>query len=379
MNQTLATTDKNFVPDLASYDYFVLFFSAGKDSTSAYLRLLELGVPPSRIEIHHHEVDGEDETFFDWNYTRSYIEAFGREFNSPVYFSGKQGGFKRELLRKNQKTAGVYYDTPDGDRVYKGGDNGHPRTRLRFPQQSGDLQIRWCSSSLKIEVGKALIRGQERFKKARTLVITGERASESPKRSTYTPFKPHCSDTARRFPKGKTQRHVDHWHAVFYWSLEDIWNIIERWGVVPPPSYFLGFGRKSCLACIFGGNNQWASLYVLTPELVLEVASLERQFHSTISNEVVWVFPRKLRPQLFLWLRKALPNRDDLQAYLYLALQIERRRLTALERAMVGTPYPMNEEDIDRALSTTWSGPIRIDPKDWILPLGATGDQSGPS
>ena len=45
-------------PDLKSYDRIVVAFSGGKDSVACLLTLLEGGVPPERIDVYHHDVDG---------------------------------------------------------------------------------------------------------------------------------------------------------------------------------------------------------------------------------------------------------------------------------------------------------------------------------
>jgi hypothetical protein len=37
------------------YDHVVVAFSGGKDSTAAFLHLLECNIPKSRIELWHHE------------------------------------------------------------------------------------------------------------------------------------------------------------------------------------------------------------------------------------------------------------------------------------------------------------------------------------
>ena len=52
-------------PVLGDYDRILVAFSGGKDSLACLLLLLEAGVPPSRIELHHHDVDG-DQPFIDW-------------------------------------------------------------------------------------------------------------------------------------------------------------------------------------------------------------------------------------------------------------------------------------------------------------------------
>jgi len=40
---------------LEEYDHIIVLFSGGKDSAAAYFRLLEMGVPKSKIELWHHD------------------------------------------------------------------------------------------------------------------------------------------------------------------------------------------------------------------------------------------------------------------------------------------------------------------------------------
>jgi len=40
------------------YDKILVAFSGGKDSIACVLHLLDLGIPRSSIELHHHLVDG---------------------------------------------------------------------------------------------------------------------------------------------------------------------------------------------------------------------------------------------------------------------------------------------------------------------------------
>ena len=47
-----------FLPELLpleDYDLIIILFSGGKDSTAAYYKLRELGVPKSKIELWHHD------------------------------------------------------------------------------------------------------------------------------------------------------------------------------------------------------------------------------------------------------------------------------------------------------------------------------------
>ncbi|MCG7353738.1 adenine nucleotide alpha hydrolase family protein [Roseomonas mucosa] len=92
---------------------------------------------------------------------------------------------------------------------------GPRSTRLLFPQTSADLSVRWCSAALRIGVMDTLIRAQDRFLGSRTLVVTGERAEESPARALYAPSERHRTDTR---DGTRRQRHVDHWRPVHGWS-----------------------------------------------------------------------------------------------------------------------------------------------------------------
>ncbi len=79
-------------PDLQSYDLVLVATSGGKDSLAAMLALLEAGVPPSRMELHHHEVDGRGPAFMDWPSTAGYCAAVAAAFGIPIYYSWREGG-----------------------------------------------------------------------------------------------------------------------------------------------------------------------------------------------------------------------------------------------------------------------------------------------
>lgn len=323
--------------DLHSYDYYLVAFSGGKDSVAAVLDLKERGVAMEKVELWHHEVDGrEGSRLMDWPCTPAYCRAFAEALRLPFYTSWRTGGFEREMLRENALTAPVQFETPDGRFVQVGGERGNLGTRLRFPQLSADLNTRWCSAYLKIDVMAAAIRNQERFRGRRTLVISGERAQESPCRACYASFENHRADRRR---SEKLSRHVDHYRPVHGWSEVEVWAALERHRINPHPAYRLGWGRVSCAACIFGGPDQWASLRAVNPAQFSQVVDYERQFGCTIRRG---------------------------------------EALTAV--ADRGQPYAsLSKEDITAALAEEWREPIFLPPEQmWKLPAGALSDSPGP-
>lgn len=323
--------------DLHGYDHYLVAFSGGKDSVAAVLDLKEHGVAMEKVELWHHEVDGrEGSRLMDWPCTPAYCRAFAEAFQLSFYASWRTGGFEREMLRENTQTAPVKFEKPGGKVVQVGGERGKAGTRLRFPQVSADLRVRWCSAYLKIDVMATAIRNQERFQGKRTLVISGERAEESPCRAHYATFEPHRADRRR---SEKLSRHIDHHRPVHGWSEAEVWSLLERHRVNPHPAYRLGWGRVSCAACIFGGSDQWASLRAVNPVQFSQVAEYERRFGWTIKRG---------------------------------------ESLTAV--ADRGQPYPsLSQEAVAAALAEEWREPIILPPGQvWKLPAGAFGDSLGP-
>ena len=209
-------------PDFVIYDRFIVTLSGGKDSLSCLLYLIELGIPLSKIELWHHLVDGrEGSNLMDWRCTESYCKALADAFHLPIYFSWLEGGFEREMLRNDQRKAPTWFETPEG--LYSaGGNSAKLGTRLKFPQLSASLSVRWCSAYLKIDVCSIALNNQERFKGKRTLILSGERAEESANRAKYPEFEPDRSHSA--------DRHIDRWRPVLHWSSDRVWGIIKNIG-----------------------------------------------------------------------------------------------------------------------------------------------------
>ena len=347
--------------DIHSYHKYIIAFSGGKDSTAIFLHLLDMGVDRSKIELWHHEIDGreEEKNFMDWPITTSYCKAFADAFGVPIYFSWKRGGFKGEMLRENSRTAPAHFEDEDGNIHTVGGEGGKISTRRRYPQISGDLSVRWCSSSLKIDIFSSAICNQKRFNNSRTLVLSGERGEESPARSKYNTFEVDRADNRKKdsytlvtkmvsskgksyeiqrlVEPGKDDRLVDRWRPIRDWSEKQVWEIIERYRIRTHPAYEIGFSRVSCLFCIFGNKDQFFSAYQISPQQGEEIIKYEKEFGCTIKrNESVTDLIRK------------------------------------------GNPYPglSNSELVEIARGKTYTLPIFIDT--WTLPAGAFGKGCGP-
>jgi hypothetical protein len=235
------------------YDHVVVAFSGGKDSTAAFLHLLDRNVPKDRIELWHHDIDGrEGSHLMDWPSTPAYCGAFARAFDVPLYFSWRIGGFEREMLRDSTPTAPIHWENPDGSPGQAGG-KGPPGTRLKFPQVSVDLCLRWCSPYLKIDVGSIAVRNQPRFLGKKTLFISGERAEESPCRARYKEFELDRTNSDRRT--------VHRWRPIHSWREQQVWRrtLIKQ---PIPRSHFTAARATSRISLCFAPRNIFITLQI---------------------------------------------------------------------------------------------------------------------
>lgn len=276
-NQLVA--ERKLLP-LEQYDYIIVGYSGGKDCTAAVVHLLDMGVKPEKIELWHQHVDGVGgESFMDWPCTENYVKAAGEALGIKVKFQWKDGGFLGEMLRNNEKTKGMWYEDEHGEAHYCApGATSKNSTRLKFPQVSADLSVRYCSAYLKIDICKRAINNDPRFDNANVLLITGERREESAARSKYDEVVVH--------PSTSKNRRVDQWRSVIDWEEEQVWDAMRRMNIQPHPAYRLGFSRVSCMACIFGGKDQWATVRYLDNLRFDRIAGYEKQFGVTIKKEL---------------------------------------------------------------------------------------------
>ena len=282
----MAITRPNELLPLKSYDHIIISYSGGKDSLSMILAISELlesqGVDRNRIELWHQAVDGRPngDRLMDWPCTESYCRATATALGFPIRFQWKDGGFLGELLRDNAPTSGVYYEAVDGDTRFLPPQGRKLATRRKFPAKSADLQTRWCSGYLKIDVARRAINNDRRFEHANILFLTGERRQESAARSKYKECEATLKATSNR------HRRTDQWRLVIDWHEEQVWDIIRRHRIVPHPAYRLGWGRVSCMACIFGQADQWASVKQIDPKAFERLASYEKTLGHTIDNKL---------------------------------------------------------------------------------------------
>jgi 3'-phosphoadenosine 5'-phosphosulfate sulfotransferase (PAPS reductase)/FAD synthetase len=218
-----------------------------------------------------------------------------------------------------------------------GGERSPPNTRMRFPQVTASLQQRWCSSSIKIEVGDRYLCNNPRFADGqKRLVVTGERAEESSARATYAVFEPNRKDNRSGT---RVKRWLDHWRPVHAWSEQEVWAIIERHRVAPHPVYHLGLSRASCAFCIFGGAGQWSTLREIDRPRFEVIAGYEKTFGVTI-----------------------------------------HRSKTVVDQANAAEPLVKAGSAEARAvLAAEWVGPMILPTGEWTLPRGAFGKSGGPT
>lgn len=328
---------------LEEYDMIVVLFSGGKDSAAAFWKLIELGVPKSKIELWHHDIDGGNpDRTMDWPVTQAYVKAFADWVGCKLRVSWRVNGFFGELYRvgasypveyehngkiktcqltKNQKLSEELREqilkgsaTEDELKQY-----GY---RFKFPAKSGSLARRWCSAYLKIDVASSVLRnleelrglGSERHKfpaksgahqgrwcsgalkaqvqsavtsdmeetkqNAKILIVSGERRGESAGRAKYNEMGIHRTNAT-----AKAHRLVHQWRAVIDCSERDVWEILKRHGTTPHPCYTAGWNRCSCMMCIFSMPKHWSGIRELFPEQYEAMKQDEERLGFTIDNK----------------------------------------------------------------------------------------------
>lgn len=160
---------------LEEYDKIIVLFSGGKDSTAAYYRLIEMGVPKEKIEFWHHDIDGgHPSRRMDWPCTVNYVKAFSKATGTSLRLSWRQNGFWGEVYRIGASWPVQYTDKGKirtcrlskiqerskelREKILESEELKKYGFRMKFPAKSADLNVRWCSAYLKIMVGDTVLR-----------------------------------------------------------------------------------------------------------------------------------------------------------------------------------------------------------------------------
>lgn len=293
---------------LEMYDLVIVLISGGKDSIACYYKLLELGVPKSKIEFWHHDIDGgHPSRTMDWRCTANYIRSFAEAEQIPLRVSWRKNGFFGELYRIGASELIEYVDPETGE-IYqcppskkymecqklkvaaisemenKLAEFGY---RMKFPMKSGDLSRRWCSAYLKIMIADTVLRNMNsvaaNLTKTRMdiklLIVSGERRGESVGRSKYNEIEIHRTNAV-----SKHHRTVHQWRPVIDYSEKDIWEVLKRHKVNPHPCYRAGWNRCSCAMCIFSTPQLFAGIRELYPKEYALLCQDEKVLGFTLDN-----------------------------------------------------------------------------------------------
>ena len=293
---------------LEMYDLVIVLISGGKDSIVCYYKLLELGVPKSKIEFWHHDVDGgHPSRTMDWRCTANYIRSFAEAEQIPLRVSWRKNGFFGELYRigaseliewVDPETGEIYQCPPSkkymecqklkvaaiSEMENKLAEFGY---RMKFPMKSGDLSRRWCSAYLKIMVADTVLRNMNSVaanltktrKNIKLLIVSGERRGESVGRSKYNEIEIHRTNAV-----SKHHRTVHQWRPVIDYSERDIWEVRKRHKVNPHPCYRAGWNRCSCAMCIFSTPRLFAGIRELYPKEYALLCQDEKVLGFTLDN-----------------------------------------------------------------------------------------------
>jgi len=113
---------------------------------------------------------------------------------------------------------------------------------------------------------------------------TGMRAEESPRRAKKEPFtlSKGQGTSKMHMPKKYPEHTVYDWMPIFEYSELAVREEIAHAGQEMHPVYAKGFSRLSCVVCINGRIGEHKLAAQLRPELVKEMAQLERELGKTL-------------------------------------------------------------------------------------------------
>lgn len=301
----------SYLLPLEEYDKILVGFSGGKDSVSAVLYLLELGVPKDKIILLHHCIDGAKDNpvlNMDWRCTKDYCQKFANYMNLIIKYSWREEGFIGEIFRFGASKP-ISFEELTSSKVTTISTKANEQTKIlldrleeennidklneiieeikelgyryKFPAKTASLNTRWCSSVLKIEVCNRLIRySEDTYENCKLLFIDGIRREESGARSKYNEMEEHTTSALTQ-----KNRLVHHWRPIIEWDEKMVWDIIKKYNINPHPCYKLGWNRCSCSMCIFGLPKHFKGIKEILPDSFNQVVKLEEELGFTLDNK----------------------------------------------------------------------------------------------
>lgn len=224
--------------------------SGGKDSTAVYLLALESGRPFRAVFA---------DTGNEHDVTYDYVRELASKTGGPEV-EGVRADFTERLAKHRDfiltKWPGL--GVPD-DIVRVAADLNHPTgnpyldlciLKGRFPSR----KAQFCTQELKeLPITTGIVGPM--LQQGRVLQWLGIRADESANRARQPRFNRHESGS-----------HV--WRPIFRWSIEDVWAMHRRHGLLPNPLYAMGMNRVGCMPCINCRKSELRAIARLFPEQI---------------------------------------------------------------------------------------------------------------
>lgn len=207
------------------YNIYHLGISGGKDSTAALLWLVnESGYPHDKIRVTFCDTGNEHQITYDYIAMLSHDVFPIKTIKPPLDFY--------ELAKK------------------KG----------RFPS----AVARFCTQELKIFPSQRYVLNLM-HDGARVLLLTGVRASESARRAKLPEF------------EWNTYYACDMFRPLLYWSLDDVWAMLEKYSIPRNLLYDYGAKRVGCLPCIMSRKSEIGMIAKNFPERIDMIRKAERE------------------------------------------------------------------------------------------------------
>jgi 3'-phosphoadenosine 5'-phosphosulfate sulfotransferase (PAPS reductase)/FAD synthetase len=212
-------------------------FSGGKDSTAAWLWMLENGIQVRVVFA---------DTGWEHPDTYAYVDAMEKRFG-PIARVGYPGGM-RKLVREHAS----------------------------FPKK----HQRFCTAELKrIPLAVWMTAEARRLGGSEAISVTGLRRDESAARANLLPWEITTTKIPGKWAADGEPYQTVEWsyRPLLDWKLADVVAIHQRHGVRPNPLYLRGFSRVGCFPCINAAKGEIAGVADQSPGVIEEIRALEAE------------------------------------------------------------------------------------------------------